>query len=77
MKMHEGELAEVIGEWVPYDIDDAMGVPTALCHPQFAWDDQQFRKMRALAKPTGKGNGKRQSQPLGAPSIGGPLAVFA
>ena len=40
MKMHEGELAEVIGEWVEYDFDKARGVPAALCVPQFAWNSK-------------------------------------
>ena len=69
MKTHEGELAEVIGEWVPYDYDPAIGVPTALCHPQFAWNAKQFGKMSALTKPKGNGKGKRKGQPLAAPSF--------
>ena len=69
MKRHEGELAEVIGEWVPYDYDPAIGVPTALCLPQFALDDKQFRNMSALTKPKGKGKGKCKGQPLAAPSF--------
>ena len=47
--MHEGELAKVSGEWVPYDVETAIGVPIELCQPQFAWNGDQWKQMKVLA----------------------------
>ena len=67
MRLHEGELAEVVGEWVEYDFDKARGVPAALCLPQFAWNSKQKKEMNAMANPTNKGGkdeGDRKRQPF-------------